>query len=161
MEGIPESLLHYTDANDFNRIFYYAKNTDYAEKALQLLADADILSDFCKDQTLDWKEYEGPVPYTVRDYGQGRPDWARSFQGRFLWNEHVQVGTTPWETDGAKDWPEFIQEKHCSCRDGTVLGNIASSGNLLAFIPSFTHWGSRERVGCGLYGKHSEPLFFF
>ena len=58
VEGIPESLLHYTDANDFNRIFYYAKNTDYAEKALQLLADADILSDFCKDQTLDWKEYE-------------------------------------------------------------------------------------------------------
>lgn len=58
VEGIPESLLHYTDANDFNQVFYYAKNTDYAEKALQLLADMDVLADFCRNRCLGWKEYD-------------------------------------------------------------------------------------------------------
>ncbi len=58
VEGIPESLLHYADDNDFNQVFYYAKNSDYAEKSLQLLADADELSAFCGGRYNDWKEYQ-------------------------------------------------------------------------------------------------------
>lgn len=57
VEGIPQGLLHYAEANDFNQIFYYAKNSDYAEKALQLLEDAEALSAFCGDACRDWKEY--------------------------------------------------------------------------------------------------------
>ena len=58
VEGMPESLLHYAEDNDFNQFFYYAKNSDYAEKCLQLLADADALSDFCGGRFNDWKEYQ-------------------------------------------------------------------------------------------------------
>lgn len=58
VEGIPESLFHYAAANDFNQVFYYAKNTDYAEKALRLLEDADVLFAFCADTYKDWKEYQ-------------------------------------------------------------------------------------------------------
>ena len=57
VEGIPESLLHYADDNDFNQTFYYARNSDYAEKCLQLLADADALLAFCGGRYDDWKEY--------------------------------------------------------------------------------------------------------
>ncbi len=58
VEGIPESLLHYADDHDFNQVFYYAKNSDYAEKGLQLLADADALTAFCGGRYNDWKEYQ-------------------------------------------------------------------------------------------------------
>jgi len=58
VEGIPESLLHYAADNDFNQVFYYAKNSDYAERSLQLLADADALSAFCGGRYNDWKEYQ-------------------------------------------------------------------------------------------------------
>lgn len=58
VKGIPENLLHYADDNDFNQVFYYARNSDYAEKCLQLLADADALSDFCGGHYKDWKEYQ-------------------------------------------------------------------------------------------------------
>jgi len=58
VEGIPESLLHYAADNDFNQVFYYARNSGYAEKALQLLTDADALSAFCDGRYNDWKEYQ-------------------------------------------------------------------------------------------------------
>ncbi len=59
VEGIPESLLHYdAQENDFNRVFYYAKNSDYAEKCIQLLADSDKLLAFCGERFNDWKEYK-------------------------------------------------------------------------------------------------------
>ena len=58
VEGIPESLLHYAADHDFNQVFYYAKNSDYAEKCLQLLTDADTLLAFCGGQWEDWKEYQ-------------------------------------------------------------------------------------------------------
>lgn len=58
VEGIPESLLHYADDNDFNQVFYYARNSDYAEKCLQLLTDADVLLAFCDGRYHDWKEYQ-------------------------------------------------------------------------------------------------------
>ncbi len=57
-EEIPESLLHYAADNDFNQVFYYARNSDYAEKSLQLLADADALFAFCGGRYNDWKEYQ-------------------------------------------------------------------------------------------------------
>lgn len=57
VKGIPESLLHYAASNDFNQVFYYARNSDYTEKSLQLLADADTLSAFCGGRYNDWKEY--------------------------------------------------------------------------------------------------------
>lgn len=34
VEEIPESLLHYAADSDFNQVFYYARNTDYAGKGL-------------------------------------------------------------------------------------------------------------------------------
>ena len=55
--GIPENLLHYAESNDFNQVFYYAKNADYSEKCMQLLADADELLNFCGDSYKEWKEY--------------------------------------------------------------------------------------------------------
>ncbi len=58
VEGIPESLLHYAADNDFNQVFYYADNTDYTEKGLQLLADADALTTFCDGRFDEWKEYQ-------------------------------------------------------------------------------------------------------
>lgn len=54
---IPECLLHYAAANDFNQVFYYAKSSDYTEKCRQLLEDADTLRAFCGDNYRDWKEY--------------------------------------------------------------------------------------------------------
>jgi len=58
VEGIPESLQHYAADNDFNQVFYYAKNSDYTEKGLQLLTDADALSAFCGERYNNWKEYQ-------------------------------------------------------------------------------------------------------
>lgn len=57
-EEIPEGLLHYAADNDFNQVFYYAKNSDYAEKALQLLEDAGTLITLCGGRYQDWKEYQ-------------------------------------------------------------------------------------------------------
>ncbi len=57
VEGIPEALLHYATDNDFNQVFYYVRNSDYAEKSLQLLTDAEVLSAFCGGRFNDWKEY--------------------------------------------------------------------------------------------------------
>lgn len=59
VEGIPKSLLHYAADHDFNQVFYYARNSDYTEKSLQLLADADTLSAFCGGRYNDWKEAGG------------------------------------------------------------------------------------------------------
>lgn len=76
VEGIPDSLLHYAADNDFNRVFYYAKNSDYAEKGLQLLADADALTAFCGGRYNDWKEYRlfsrCISEQTVREEGRRR-----------------------------------------------------------------------------------------
>lgn len=58
VENIPESLLHYAEANDFNQTFYYAKQTDYSERCINLLADAETLLTFCKEGYDDWKEYK-------------------------------------------------------------------------------------------------------
>lgn len=58
VEGIPESLFHYAADNDFNQVFYYARNSDNAEKCLQLLADDDPLLVFCGRCYDDWKEYQ-------------------------------------------------------------------------------------------------------
>lgn len=58
VEGIPESLLHYAADNDFNQVFYYARDSDYAEKCLQLLADVDTLLIFCGRRYDDWKMYQ-------------------------------------------------------------------------------------------------------
>lgn len=57
VEGIPESLLHYADANDYNKVFYHTKSADYTERALQLLSDSDILMDLFRERCHDWKEY--------------------------------------------------------------------------------------------------------
>lgn len=56
-KNISESLLHYAEDNDFNQVFYYAKNSDYSERCLQLLTDADTLLAFCGDNYAEWKEY--------------------------------------------------------------------------------------------------------
>lgn len=56
-KGIQKSLFHYTEKNDFHQVFYYAKNSDYAKKCLQLLMDADTLSAFCGECYKDWDEY--------------------------------------------------------------------------------------------------------
>lgn len=58
VEGIPEGLLHYAADQDFNQTFYYAKNSDYTEKCLQLFTDVDALFEFCGDRFPDWNEYQ-------------------------------------------------------------------------------------------------------
>lgn len=58
VSGIPEGLLHYAEANDFNQVFYYAKSSDYTKKCMNLLADADVLRNFCGDACRDWREYK-------------------------------------------------------------------------------------------------------
>lgn len=57
VDGIPEDLLHYADANDYNKTFYHAKSSDYTEKAIQLLADSDTLIGLFGERCRDWKEY--------------------------------------------------------------------------------------------------------
>ena len=54
---IPEELKHYAEPNDFNQVFYYAKSSDYAEKCLMLLNDADTLISLCSGRYTDWEEY--------------------------------------------------------------------------------------------------------
>lgn len=54
---IPEELRHYAVPNDYNKVFYYAKSSSYAEKCLTLLRDADTLFELCGDAYTDWDEY--------------------------------------------------------------------------------------------------------
>lgn len=60
VEGInlPKELEHYTDSNDYNQMFYYAKGSEYTQKCLDLLKDADQLFEVCGDNYNDLSEYK-------------------------------------------------------------------------------------------------------
>lgn len=58
VKNIPDTLLHYAKQNDFNQVFYYAKNSDITEKCMQLMEDINALQSFCGERFRDWKEYQ-------------------------------------------------------------------------------------------------------
>ena len=55
---LPESLKHYTDENDFNRIFYHERSSGISERMDELLKDAETLYDLTKTGYEDVTEYE-------------------------------------------------------------------------------------------------------
>ena len=46
-EALPESLQHYNDPDDYNRVIYHSRSTDAAARMALLLADADELLLLC------------------------------------------------------------------------------------------------------------------
>ena len=54
---VPEELKHYAEPNDYNKVFYYAKSSSYAEKCITLLRDADTLFTLCGDDCSEWEEH--------------------------------------------------------------------------------------------------------
>ena len=55
---LDESLVKYIEPNNFNRMFYYDKETDPEEKAKCLLHDCDVLLGLCGQDFEDMKDYE-------------------------------------------------------------------------------------------------------
>lgn len=57
-ELIPESLLHYAQPNDFNKVLYHERSSSLEERMAQFLADAESLYDITKTGFEDVPEYE-------------------------------------------------------------------------------------------------------
>lgn len=56
--ALSDSLKHYIDPNDFNRVIYHQRSTDADELMKQLLTDADKLLALCEPDYIDSTEYE-------------------------------------------------------------------------------------------------------
>lgn len=57
-EAVPESLLHYAQPNDFNKVLYHERSSSLEERMLQFLSDAECLYDITKTGYEDVPEYE-------------------------------------------------------------------------------------------------------
>ena len=57
-ELLPESLLHYAQPNDFNKVLYHERSSTLEERMAQLLADAETLYDITKTGFEEVPEYE-------------------------------------------------------------------------------------------------------
>ena len=55
---IPEQLEHYTDPNDYNRIFYHQRNDDMEAIIQTLLVDSDSLLELCRTGFEEVTEYQ-------------------------------------------------------------------------------------------------------
>lgn len=58
VDKLPEQLRHYTDPNDYNRIFYHQRNSDMEEMIRTLLNDSDSLLVLCGSGYEDTTEYQ-------------------------------------------------------------------------------------------------------
>lgn len=56
--ALPDSLKHYTDPNDFNKVIYHQRSTDADGRMQQLLTDADNLLALCESGYNDSTEYD-------------------------------------------------------------------------------------------------------
>ena len=57
-EMLPETLLHYAQPNDFNKVFYHERSSTLEERMEQFLKDAETLYDITKTGFEDVSEYE-------------------------------------------------------------------------------------------------------
>ena len=57
-EIIPESLQHYAQSNDFNKVFYHERTSTLTERMNQFLTDAETLYDITKSGFEEVPEYE-------------------------------------------------------------------------------------------------------
>lgn len=57
-DKVTESLEHYADPNDYNRIFYHQRNDDMAQIIKTLLDDSDSLLDICNSDYDEVTEYQ-------------------------------------------------------------------------------------------------------
>ncbi len=57
-DKVVESLKHYADPNDYNRIFYHQRNDDMEEIIQALLTDSNCLLDICKEDFEEVTEYQ-------------------------------------------------------------------------------------------------------
>ena len=57
-EVLPESLQHYNDPDDYNRVIYHSRSTDAAVRMAMLLADADALLMLCGSRFEEVTEYQ-------------------------------------------------------------------------------------------------------
>ena len=57
-DKVTESLEHYADPNDYNRIFYHQRNDDMALIIKKLLDDSDSLLDICNSDYDEVTEYQ-------------------------------------------------------------------------------------------------------
>ena len=57
-DKVSEQLKHYTDSNDYNRIFYHQRNDDMQNIIQMLLADSDSLLEICKTDFEEVTEYQ-------------------------------------------------------------------------------------------------------
>lgn len=51
-------MEHYTDANDYNRLFYHQRNDDMNQIIQMLLTDSDCLLELCKSDFEEVTEYQ-------------------------------------------------------------------------------------------------------
>lgn len=56
-KAVPESLAHYTDSNDFNRVMYHQRSTQTQDRLEAILADADSLLALCAGKYDSLTEY--------------------------------------------------------------------------------------------------------
>ena len=56
--SLPESLVHYTEPDDYNKVIYHSKSDEAGEKLLTLLNDADTLFALCGDTYKDIDAYQ-------------------------------------------------------------------------------------------------------
>ena len=57
-ELLPDSLLHYAQPNDFNKVLYHERSSSLEERMAQFLTDAETLYDITKTGFEDVAEYE-------------------------------------------------------------------------------------------------------
>ena len=57
-EKLPAQLEHYTDPNDYNRLFYHQRNDDMDQIIQMLLGDSDFLLELCKSNFEEAAEYQ-------------------------------------------------------------------------------------------------------
>jgi hypothetical protein len=57
-EKLPAQLERYTDANDYNRLFYHQRNDDMDQIIQMLLTDCDCLLELCKSDFEEVTEYQ-------------------------------------------------------------------------------------------------------
>ena len=73
---IPDDLKHYTDSNDYNRIFYHQLNDNMEQIIQALLSDSDKLLELCGTDYEEVTEYQLFLrclsDQTVVENGKGR-----------------------------------------------------------------------------------------
>lgn len=63
LDKVVESLKHYADSNDYNRVFYHQRNDDMEKIIQALLTDSNYLLDICKEDLEEVTEYQLFVRY--------------------------------------------------------------------------------------------------